>query len=424
MTKKILFLLSFLLLSVSAVHAADVIHLKVEGGIDPAIQSYIERGIAKAKEIKANAILIELNTPGGLLTATRKIVQSIFDSSVPVIVYVSPGGAHAGSAGVMITLASHVAAMAPGTNIGAAHPVTGQGKDVEGHMAEKVTNDAAAWVESIAKTRKRNVKWAVQAVRRSVSIDNERAKKLGVIEYIADSVPKLLEMIDGIEITIKDEKKTLATKDANLILLEFTLKEKVIHTLSNPNIAYVLMMVGMLGLYIELSHPGAIFPGVIGAISLLVSFICLQALPINYGGLALILLGLALLIAEMFIPSFGIMGFGGIVSLLLGSIFLVDPATTGLTISLSVIIPTVLTLGGFMFIIAVFVVKALRRRTTIGTESLAGQAGTVEVDFEGRHGKVFVDGDYWSATSDDELKKGDEVIVKSIDGIILTVKKK
>ena len=415
--------LGFLNGSVSA-FAGQIIHLKIQGGINPATQSLIERGIQKATEIKAEAVLIQLNTPGGLMTSTRNIVQTIFDSEVPVIVYVSPSGAHAGSAGVMITLASHVAAMAPGTNIGAAHPVSGQGKDIEGDLAEKVTNDATAWVESIAKTRKRNPTWAAQAVRRSVSIDNERALKLGVIEHIAVSVPNLLEKIDGTTVMVKEQEKKLRTQGAALIPIEFNLKEKVIDVLSNPNIAYILMMVGMVGLYIELSHPGAIFPGVIGAISLLLSFICLQALPINYGGLALLLLGLALLIAELFMPSFGILGLGGIVSLLLGSIFLVDPSVTGLTISLSVILPTVLTLGGIMFVIAVFVYKALRKKTTIGQEALVGAEGTVVTKFEHRQGKVFVDGDYWNAVSDDMLDKDDVIVVIEIHGMILTVKKK
>jgi len=280
--------------------ASQVIHLKVTGMIDPAVESYIGRGLKMAKDERVEAVLIELNTPGGLLTATRGIVESIFGSSVPVIVYVSPSGAQAGSAGVMITLASHIAAMAPGTNIGAAHPVSGQGQDIEGHLAEKITNDTAAWVESIAKTRKRNEKWAISAVRKSVSIDNERALKLGVIEYVASSVGELLEKIHGKKIQMKEKEELLETKGIALIPLELTTREKVIHTLSNPNIAYILMMIGMVGLYIELSHPGVILPGVIGAISLILGFICLQALPINYGGLALLLLGLLLLIAEIF----------------------------------------------------------------------------------------------------------------------------
>jgi membrane-bound serine protease (ClpP class) len=402
-----------------------VIHLKVTGMSDPAVQSYIDRGLKIAKEEKAEAALIELNTPGGLLTATRSIVEAIFASSVPVIVYVSPSGAQAGSAGVMITLASHIAAMAPGTNIGAAHPVSGQGQDIEGHLAEKITNDTAAWVESIAKTRKRNAKWAIEAVRKSVSIDNERALKLGVIEYIASSVPELLQKVDGKKIQMKEGEELLETKQVTLIPIGLTTREKVIHTLSNPNIAYILMMVGMVGLYIELSHPGVIFPGVIGAISLILSFICLQALPINYGGLALILLGLLLLIAEIFVPSFGILGIGGIISFLLGSMFLIDPTMSDLTISLYVILPTVLTVGGIMLFIAVFVMKAFRRKTATGPEALIGKEGTAIVDFdENFQGKVFVYGDYWNAKSVEPLKKGDEIIVIEIHDMRLTVKKR
>lgn len=420
-----LLILAFFFISSSVSAAASVIHLKVTGMIDPAVQSYIDRGLTMAKEERSEAALIELNTPGGLLTATRSIVEAIFASSVPVIVYVSPSGAQAGSAGVMITLASHIAAMAPGTNIGAAHPVSGQGQDIEGHLAEKITNDTAAWVESIAKTRKRNEKWAIEAVRKSVSIDNERALKLGVIEYIASSVPELLQKVDGKKVQMKEKEELLETKQVTLIPIELTTREKVIHTLSNPNIAYILMMIGMVGLYIELSHPGVIFPGVIGAISLILSFICLQALPINYGGLALILLGLLLLIAEIFVPSFGILGIGGIISFLLGSMFLIDPTMSDLTISLYVILPTVLTVGGIMLFIAVFVMKAFRRKTVTGPQALIGKEGTVIIDFdENLCGKVFVYGDYWNAKSAEQLKKGDEVIVTEIHDMQLTVKKR
>lgn len=419
------FLVIFLFLFSNKSVASQLIHLKVTGMIDPAVQSYIDRGLTMAKAEKAEAVLIELNTPGGLLTATRAIVEAIFASPVPVIVFVSPSGAQAGSAGVMITLASHLAAMAPGTNIGAAHPVSGQGGDIEGDLAEKITNDTAAWVESIAKTRKRNVKWAIEAVRKSVSIDNERALKLGVIEYVASSVSELLQKIDGKKVKMKEAEELLETKAVTLIPVEFKTREKIIHTLSNPNIAYVLMMIGMVGIYIELSHPGVILPGVIGAISLILSFICLQALPINYGGLALILLGLLLLIAEIFVPSFGILGVGGIISLLLGSMFLIDPSMSDLTISLYVILPTVLTVGGIMLFIAVFVMKALRRKTTTGPEALIGKEGTVIVDFDkDLHGKVFVYGDYWNAKSVESLKKGDEVVVMGIEGMMLTVKKR
>ncbi|MBI3019148.1 MAG: nodulation protein NfeD [Deltaproteobacteria bacterium] len=422
MVKKIVLLF---LLATPSLYASEVIHLKISGGINPAAQSYISRGIYKAQETKAEALLIELDTPGGLLTATRSIVQNIFDSPVPVIVYVSPSGAQAGSAGVMVTLASHVAAMAPGTNIGAAHPVGGQGQDIEGNLAEKITNDTAAWVESIAKTRNRNTKWAIQAVRKSVSIDNENALKLKVIEYVVPSVPELLKKIHGTEVKLKETAHTFNTKDAVLVPLEFTFKEKLIDTLSNPNVAYILMMVGMVGIYIELSHPGVIFPGVIGAISLILSFICLQALPINYGGLALLFLGLALLIAEIFIPSFGILGIGGIISLLLGSIFLIDPTGTDITISLGVILPMVLSVGGIMFFIAVYVVKALRRKTAVGAEALVGQEGVVIQEIEvGKEGKVLVEGDYWNAVGHELLKKDEKIKVEKVTGMVLTVKKK
>lgn len=405
---------------------STIIHLKIHGSINPATQSYIERGLRKAKDVKAAAVLIELNTPGGLLTATRRIVEALFDSDVPVIVYVSPSGAHAGSAGVMITLASHVAAMAPGTNIGAAHPVSGQGQDIEGAMAEKVTNDTVAWVESIAKTRGRNVKWAGEAVKKSVSIDNENALKLKVIEYVSPSVPALLKAIHNTKIKMKENKiHTLNTLNAVLAPLEFTTKENVIDTLSDPNIAYILMMIGMVGIYIELSHPGAIFPGVLGAICIILSFICFQALPITTGGMVLLLLGLTLLIAEIFVPSFGILGIGGIISLFLGSLFLIDPTATDITISLGVIFPTILTVGGIMLFIAVYVMRAYRKKAAIGVESFIGKEGKIIYDIDpGKEGKILVDGDYWNAVSKEPLKKGEKVIIEKIDGMILTVRRK
>ena len=426
MKHKFTCLLFLFFTSFSHAQVKNIIHIKIAGGINPASQSLIERAIKYADQTKANAVLIELNTPGGLLTSTRSIVQNFFDSNVPVIVYVSPSGSHAGSAGVFLTLAAHVAAMAPGTNIGAAHPVSGQGGDIEGHMAEKVTNDTAAWVESIAKTRGRNQKWAIAAVRKSVSIDNETALKQNVIDLVSPSVHSLLKTIHGRKVKLKDDQVvTLDTKDAQLISMEFKTKEKIIDILSNPNIAYILMMVGMVGIYIELSHPGAIFPGVIGAISLILSFICLQALPINYGGLALLLLGLALLIAEIFIPSFGILGIGGIVAMLLGSIFLIDPTGTDLVVSLKVILPTVLTLGGIMFFIAVFVVKALRSKSSVGSESFLGKEGNVISEIQpGKTGKVFVYGDYWNATSQEALQKNDKIVVEKVDGMVLNVKKR
>ncbi|MBI4041084.1 MAG: nodulation protein NfeD [Deltaproteobacteria bacterium] len=406
---------------------SQIIRLKIEGGINPAAQRLIERGIERAQAVKAEAILIELNTPGGLLTSTRAIVQRMFDSEIPVLVYVAPSGAHAGSAGVMITLASHVAAMAPGTNIGAAHPVSGSGQDIEGHMAEKVTNDTAAWIESIAKTRGRNEKWAIEAVRKSVSIDHEKALKLNVIDHVAPSSNALLEMIHGKSIQMKNNQThVFSTKDFEWVPLEFSFQEKLIDTLSDPNIAYILMMIGMVGLYIELSHPGVIFPGVIGAISLILSFVCLQALPINYGGLALLLLGLALLITEIFIPSFGILGIGGLISLFLGSIFLIDPSGTDLTISLGIILPTVLSVGGIMLFISVYVVKALRGKSTVGSSALIGKEGEVIRAIEPhKAGKVFVYGDYWNAESDEVLKEKDIIVVTKVENnMVLMVKKK
>ena len=287
---KIIPLVLFIFSILHFVHAAPVAVIKIDGGINPASNDFIKMSIQEAQSKKAECLVIQLDTPGGLLSSTREIVQAILEAPLPVVVYVSPQGAHAGSAGVMITLAAHVAAMAPGTNIGAAHPVTGTGQDVEGEMKQKVTNDAAAFAESIAKARGRNTKWAIEAVRKSVSITAQDALEKNVIDVMAPNLQKLLEVIHGRSVKVQEKTVKLNTKDAETLTLEMNLKQKVVDTLADPNIAYLLMAVGGIGIYIELTHPGLVAPGVIGGICLILGFVSVQALPINYGGLLLLLL--------------------------------------------------------------------------------------------------------------------------------------
>ncbi|HLD74210.1 MAG TPA: nodulation protein NfeD, partial [Bdellovibrionota bacterium] len=281
---KIIPLVLFIFSILHFVHAAPVAVIKIDGGINPASNDFIKMSIQEAQSKKAECLVIQLDTPGGLLSSTREIVQAILEAPLPVVVYVSPQGAHAGSAGVMITLAAHVAAMAPGTNIGAAHPVTGTGQDVEGEMKQKVTNDAAAFAESIAKARGRNTKWAIEAVRKSVSITAQDALEKNVIDVMAPNLQKLLEVIHGRSVKVQEKTVKLNTKDAETLTLEMNLKQKVVDTLADPNIAYLLMAVGGIGIYIELTHPGLVAPGVIGGICLILGFVSVQALPINYGG--------------------------------------------------------------------------------------------------------------------------------------------
>ena len=423
---KIIPLVLFIFSILHFVHAAPVAVIKIDGGINPASNDFIKMSIQEAQSKKAECLVIQLDTPGGLLSSTREIVQAILEAPLPVVVYVSPQGAHAGSAGVMITLAAHVAAMAPGTNIGAAHPVTGTGQDVEGEMKQKVTNDAAAFAESIAKARGRNTKWAIEAVRKSVSITAQDALEKNVIDVMAPNLQKLLEVIHGRSVKVQEKTVKLNTKDAETLTLEMNLKQKVVDTLADPNIAYLLMAVGGIGIYIELTHPGLVAPGVIGGICLILGFVSVQALPINYGGLLLLLLGIALLIAEIFVPSFGVLGIGGIISMILGAIFFIDPAHPGdITLSLKLIIPTIIGIGVLMLCIVFFIVRTRPKKHALGGKSLVGKKGYVVEDINPPHrGLVFVDGTYWKADSNEPIKKDEDIIVESYESLKLIKVKK
>ena len=316
------------------VAAQKVISIKVNGGINPASAEYIHKAIEKTETEKAECLLIHLNTPGGLLTSTRAIVSDMLKSSAPIIVYISPAGAHAGSAGVFITLAANIAAMAPGTNIGAAHPVSLQGMP-DTIMNAKGTNDAAAFIRTIAEKRKRNIEWAEDAVRNSVSITDEEAIEKNVIDYIANDDRELLVQIDGKKIEVNGGTKILQTKNANIESDEMGFFQKVLDRLSDPNIAYLLMMIGFYGILFELFNPGAIFPGIVGVISLIFAFYSMSSMPVNYAGLSLIIFGIILFLLEIKIISHGLLTIGGIVSVLLGSLFLfrTSPAENFVSIS-------------------------------------------------------------------------------------------
>ena len=399
--------------------------ITIDGGINPGTTDYILKSIAKATDRGDEVLIIKLSTPGGLLTSTRTIVQGMFASKIPVVVWVAPGGAHAGSAGALITLAAHIAAMAPGTNIGAAHPVSGQGKNIEEHLEEKVTNDAAAFAESIAQTRGRNKKWAISAVRQSVSITADRAKEIGVVDILAENLDELLEKINGKKIKLADGEKIINTKDVTINAIEMNLKQKIIHLLGDPNVLYILMMIAALGIYFELAHPGAVVPGVLGAISLILAFISAQTLPINYGGILLILFGIALLIAEIFVTSFGILGIGGIVSFVLGSIFLIDTDLTTKGVSWYVIIPSVIAVSSFLLIVSFLIFRSQKGRAQMGAMSLVGDVGRVIISISPSNpGKISIRGEVWSAYSDEEIDVGGDVIIRSIEGLTLKVRKK
>jgi membrane-bound serine protease (ClpP class) len=341
---------------------------------------------------------------------------------VPVIVYVAPSGAGAGSAGVFITMAAHIAAMAPGTNIGAAHPVAGGGQEVKGVMGEKIENFTASFSESIAQQRGRNTEWAIQAVRKSVSITEKEALKIKVIDVVAKDINDLLEQAHGRKVDIDGRKHELVLKGARVERYGMSLKQKVLNTIADPNIAYLLMMAGILGLYMEFSHPGVIFPGVAGAICLLLAFASLQLLPINYAGLGLIILGIGLLIGEAFAPSFGVLGVGGIISLALGSFFLFDTEGSDLIVDRSIILTAVATLGTFVLAVSYLVFRSQKSKPALGMDGLIGEIGEVRGKLT-PSGKIFVHGEHWNARADSEIDVGEKVEVVGYEGMSLKVRR-
>ena len=392
----------------------------IDGSINPAVDDFIGESITRAKAGGAQALVIQLDTPGGHLSSTQTIVKKILGATVPVIVYVAPAGAGAGSAGVFITLAGHIASMAPGTNIGAAHPVAGGGQEIKGAMGEKIENFAASFAETIAQQRGRNAEWAIQAVRKSVSITEKEALKKNVIDIIARDIDDLLKQADGRKVDLDGHPVTLALKDVRIERHEMSLKQKFLNALADPNIVYLLMMAGILGLYMEFSHPGVIFPGVAGGICLLLALAGLQILPINYAGLALIVLGIGLLIGEAFAPSFGILGIGGIISLTLGSFFLFDTEGSDLIVDRSIIFTAVTTLGTFVLAISYLVFRSQKSKPTMGLQGLIGEIGEVRGKL-GPTGKIFVHGEYWNAQADGEIDVGEKVKVLGYDGMCLKV---
>jgi membrane-bound serine protease (ClpP class) len=400
--------------------SAHVDWIAIDGSINPAVDDFIRESIARAKVNGARALIIQLDTPGGLLSSTRTIVKEMLGSPVPVMVYVAPSGAGAGSAGVFITMAAHIAAMAPGTNIGAAHPVASGGQEVKGVMGEKIENFTASFSETIARQRGRNAEWAIQAVRKSVSITEQEALKKNVIDIVAKDIDDLLAQADGRKVDLDGRKQALAVKGARVDRHQMSLKQRILNTIADPNISYLLLMAGILGLYMEFSHPGVIFPGVAGAICLLLAFASFQLLPINYTGLILMILGVALLVGEAFFPSFGVLGVGGTISLALGSLLLFDTQNADFGVDRSIVFTAVATLGSFVLAISYLVFHSQKSRPTLGLEGLLGEVGEVRGALSPT-GKVFVHGEYWNAQADGEIPVGEKVKVVGYDGMCLKV---
>jgi len=414
-----------------------VIQLTIEEAIGPATDDYIERALETAAMRGAALVVIRMDTPGGLDSSMRGIIKNITNSLVPVATYVAPTGARAASAGTYILYASHIAAMAPGTNLGAATPVQiggisppdtiGKEKDQrpatdanQEAMRKKIVNDAVAYIRSLAQLRGRNQEWAEKAVLEGASLPAEEALKQNVIDIVAIGMADLLQQIDGHEVVVQGNKRVLYTAGLAIERLDQDWRSRFLSIITNPNVAYILMLVGIYGLILEFSNPGAIVPGTVGAIALLIALYALQLLPVNYAGMGLILLGIALMVGEAFQPSFGMLGVGGVIAFVIGSIILMDTDVPGFGIDISVIV-TFAAASALIFIFVVGVaIKARRRPVVSGLEELVGSEATVINDFD-RKGTVSVHSEKWSASSDTPLCKDQRVRVAGIKGLILQV---
>lgn len=446
---------------------AKAVVLEVDGPIGPATNDFIVRGIEDAEGSGASLVVLRLNTPGGLDTSMRDIIRKILASRVPVATYVSPPGSRAASAGTYIMYASHIAAMAPATNLGSATPVsmspgglggdqkpddTGAeerakegdgGKDTEGGDAEpagkdrgggeaetpepgsamerKVINDAVAYIKGLARLRDRNEEWAEAAVRSAVNLTAEDALEKNVIDVVATDIADLLEQIDGRKFTIDDEEVVLVTKDLAIEAVEPDWRTRLLTIITNPNIAYVLMLAGVYGIFFELSNPGALFPGVLGAICLVLALYAFQVLPVNYAGLALILLGMAFMVGELLVPSFGVLGIGGGVAFVIGSLILMETDVEAYQISMPLILAVTAITALFIFSLISIAVRQRKRPVVSGREQMIGSTGEAIADFEGGTGIIHIHGERWSARAEYPVRAEQSVKVYGLDGLILLI---
>lgn len=463
--------LSLLLVILGAallVHAQDnrtdrtAVILNVSDAISPATWDYIHRGLEKARDRNAAVVILRLDTPGGLDTAMRKIIQDIIASPVPVIIYVSPSGARAASAGTYMMYASHIAAMAPGTNLGAATPVQlggmpdiqpptmpepeeiepgdeeGEGdngdkdkkaakekkkktaKPADDAMQQKILNDSIAYIRSLAEMRGRNVEWAEQAVREASSISADKALQLGVIDVVATDIDDLLEQADGWQVNVNGIDRTLDTGSLVVERIEPDWRNELLAVITNPNVAYILMLLGIYGLFFEFVNPGFVVPGVTGAICLLLAMYALQVLPVNYAGLGLILLGIIFMVAEVFAPSFGALGIGGVISFVVGSVILFDTEGSNMQVAIPLIIVVSAVTAGFILVAIRLVFSSHKKPVVSGSEEMIGSVGEALEDFEGR-GRIRVHSETWNAFADKPVKTGDKVKVTALDGLVLKV---
>jgi len=399
---------------------ALVLRADVVQPITPASARFMMRAIDDAGDRGAALLVIQLDTPGGLMDSMRDVVKRMLASETPIAVFVAPPGSRAASAGVFITMAAHVAAMAPGTNIGAAHPVN-VGAQMDSTMSEKVTNDAVAYARSIAERRGRNAEWAERAVRESVSLGSTDAVRENVVDLEAPTVDSLLALIDGREVEVLGGRVTLRTAGARVEEITPSLRDRVLAVVSNPNVAYILMLIGIYGMIFELSNPGAVLPGILGFICLVLALYSFQSLPLNYAGVLLILFGIVLLILEVKITSHGALTIGGIAALTLGSLMLVRSPSPFVRISLGVIFAGVATTAAFFLLVVGAGIRAQRRRRVSGREGLIGERAVARTPLDPR-GQVMIQGELWSAISSSPVATGSEVIVERVEGLLLRVR--
>jgi membrane-bound serine protease (ClpP class) len=401
---------------------AHVNIIQIQDSINPGVEDFMEYALKRSVDDKAECLIILLDTPGGLMTTMRGTTQAILNSQIPVIVYVYPSGAQAASAGVFLTVAADLAAMAPGTNIGAAHPVTGGGGDLPASISEKVLNDTLAFARSIAAQRGRNAEWMEDSVRKSVSATAEEAFKLNVIDLVADSLPDLIKKLDGWHLQRGGATVVLKTQGAEQRTIAPGLQHSILRIISNPNLAYILLMIGLAGLYFELSSPGAIVPGVIGGISLILALYALQTLPVNYAGFLIILLAIVFFILEMKIASHGLLSLSGVLCLVLGTLMLFRYPEQPMQIALSVFLPTTVAVSLFFAAVARLAFTAQKGLAQTGPDAMVGKIGEVRSAID-PEGKVFVSGELWNALAEQRIEVGEKVEVLEVHNLKLKVKK-
>ena len=424
LNKNSFFFLAFLWFASPVFAANQIVVVKISGAINPAVSQFVSQEIHQANEEQQALIILNMDTPGGLDTSMRQIIKEIQNSHVPVASFVSPSGSRAASAGTFITIASHIAAMAPGTNIGAAHPVNmmGSNNEQETTLEKKMVNDAAAYIRSLAELRNRNSHWAELAVVKSVSISAEEAKRLNVIDLIAGNVESLALAIDGRKIQTASGVMILKTAGLEIVYHEMSPRLKMLDIISNPNVAYVLMMIGVVGLYFEMSNPGLIFPGVIGAVSMVLSLYAMQTLPIDYAGLLLVLLGALFFIAEIGVMSYGLLSLAGVISMFLGSTMLIDSEDPAMQISKDILYPTLGLAIVFSIGILIFATRTRNLKKQGGADGMLGEIGIVKETLN-PNGRVLVHGELWEAECEGKIMEGEHVIVESVVGLKVRVKK-